>query len=144
MSLLLSRRCSLLIPLPKQLVSRSNVGRLVAPLGCSSYSSKANKGVSSASSPLPRSASYLLFVTHHLLAASKQEDLRKWSKEFRLLVLAKRGYPGVVLLVADTDGPDEEAIAESGSEQKRLKEVGKKIKVSETTSNSRTKGDGPC
>ena len=78
------------------------------------------------------------------MAASKQEDLRKWSKEFRLLVLAKRGYPGVVLLVADTDGPDEEAIAESGSEQKRLKEVGKKIKVSETTSNSRTKGDGPC
>lgn len=66
----------------------------------------------------PFKAFYYLFATHHLLAKSKQADLRAWSKELGLVGLAKRGYPGIILLTAVDDGA-----------QDRLGDVAQRIKV---------------
>lgn len=63
-------------------------------------------------------AHYLLFLTHHLLASSKQSDLKTWAKDMACCGLAKRGYPGVVLFLAE--GPDS---------PQRLDRVAKNIKV---------------
>ncbi|CAO1620053.1 unnamed protein product [Jaminaea pallidilutea] len=62
-------------------------------------------------------AHYLLFLTHHLLASSKQSDLKTWAKDMACCGLAKRGYPGVVLFLAE--GPDS---------SQRLDRVAKNIK----------------
>lgn len=66
----------------------------------------------------PATAFYYLFATHHLLARSKQADLRTWSKELGLVGLAKRGYPGIILLTAVDDGA-----------QDRLGDVAQRVKV---------------
>lgn len=60
-------------------------------------------GKGSDSNHQPASAFYFLFLTHHLLAAFKQADLQSWTKELNLVGLAKRGYPGLVLLTARKD-----------------------------------------
>jgi hypothetical protein len=79
------------------------------------------------------SAAYLLFLTHHLLSATKQAQLRTWAKDLSLVGLAKRGYPGVILLLA-ASSPSPSTGVPNGSSQKewesmdRLEEVGRRIK----------------
>ncbi|PWN22043.1 hypothetical protein BCV69DRAFT_298237 [Microstroma glucosiphilum] len=81
-------------------------------------------------------AAYLLFLTHHLLSSTKQSQLRTWAKDLSLVGLAKRGYPGVILLLASspssssaTSSNRKDSPENIGDESAaRLEEVARRIK----------------